>query len=306
MSRWSCQMPIIKLKSDGDGLTTYMPSYYIKSMLYDGILEVVGKNCHRLQTLVMDSSLLTDRGLLQIAQGCPDLRKINFALCGAFVTDNGVLAITENCPRLKEVMLGYLSKVTDTSCVRLCEMCPDLEVVSLVSSGVGQKGVQALTKLRKLKVLDISSLPGISPADVTSLTQYCPDLEEMNVSGNQKIDDACLLQVVKYGHKLHLLKCASCHVTDHFMSEVGKLTNTLKNLDIEWCQVTNDGIRTLFATCQSLRYLVLNQCGAVTAATMEELVAKYPQITYRFRDRERPIFQPTTERPRSLFKYNFK
>lgn len=49
--------------------------------------------------------------IFQIAQGCPDLRKINLTLCAFFVTDNGVLAITENCPRLKEVMLGYLPKV---------------------------------------------------------------------------------------------------------------------------------------------------------------------------------------------------
>lgn len=95
-----------------------------------------------------------------------------------------------------------------------------------------------------------------------------------------------------------------CFVT--VMSEVGKLTNTLKNLDIGWCQVTDDGIRTLSATCQSLRYLGLIQGGAVTAATMEELVAKYPQITYRFRDRERPVLQPTTANPRELFKYNVK
>lgn len=69
-----------------------------------------------------------------------------------------------------------------------------------------------------------------------------------------------------------------CFVT--VMSEVGKLTNTLKNLDIGWCQVTDDGIRTLSATCQSLRYLGLIRCDAVTADAVEELVAKYPQITY--------------------------
>eukprot|EP00105_Crassostrea_gigas_P042792 XP_019926940.1 PREDICTED: F-box/LRR-repeat protein 17-like [Crassostrea gigas] len=93
---------------------THLRSLHMSSMsiLNDGILEVVGKNCHRLQTLVMDRCLhITDRGLLQIAQGCPDLRKINLTLCAFFVTDNGVLAITENCPRLKEVMLGYLPKV---------------------------------------------------------------------------------------------------------------------------------------------------------------------------------------------------
>lgn len=65
------------------------------------------------------------------------------------------------------------------------------------------------------------------------------------------------------------------------MSEVGKYTKTLKNLDIGWCQeVTDDGIRTLSTTCQSLRYLGLIRCDAVTADAVEELVAKYPQITY--------------------------
>lgn len=250
--------------------------------LSDGVLEVVGENCHRLQTLVMDGCYkITNRGLLQMAEGCPELRKINLSRCSYRVTDKGVLAVAENCPRLKEVVLAYLSEVTDTSCVRLCEMCPDLEVVTLMFSGVSEKGVRALTKLRKLKVLDISSLPGISPADVASLTQYCPDLEAMNVSLNPQIDDTCLLQVVKYGRKLHLLQCVSCHVTDHFMNEVGKLTKTLKNLDIGWCQaVTDDGIRSLSATCQSLRYLGLIRCDAVTADAVEELVAKYPQITY--------------------------
>lgn len=250
--------------------------------LSDGVLEVVGETCHRLQTLVMDGCYkISNRGLQQMVEGCPDLRKINLSRCSYRVTDDGVLAIAENCPRLREVILAYLSEVTDTSCVRLCEMCPDLEVVTLMFSGVSEKGVRALNKLRKLKVLDISSLPGISPADVATLTQYCPDLEAMNVSLNPQIDDACLLQIVKYGHKLHLLQCVSCHVTDHFMSEVGKYTKTLKNLDIGWCQeVTDDGIRTLSATCQSLRYLGLIRCDAVTADAVEELVAKYPQITY--------------------------
>ncbi|XP_052694091.1 uncharacterized protein LOC128172335 [Crassostrea angulata] len=250
--------------------------------LSDGVLEVVGQNCHRLQTLIMDGCYkITNNGLLKMAEGCPDLRKINLSRCSYRVTDDGVLAVAENCPRLREVILAYLSEVTDTSCVRLCEMCSDLEVVTLMFSGVSEKGVRSLTKLRKLKVLDISSLPGISPADVASLTQYCPDLEAMNVSLNPQIDDACLLQVVKYGRKLHLLQCVSCHVTDHFMSEVGKYTKTLKNLDIGWCQeVTDNGIRTLSATCQSLRYLGLIRCDAVTADAVEELVAKYPQITY--------------------------
>lgn len=65
------------------------------------------------------------------------------------------------------------------------------------------------------------------------------------------------------------------------LGEVGKYTKALKNLDIGWCQaVTDDGIRSLSATCSSLQYLGLIRCDSVTAEGVEELVEKYPHITY--------------------------
>ena len=72
-------------------------------------------------------------------------------------------------------------------------------------------------QLKKLRVIDISSLPGIVPADLATLIQFCPDLQAMNVSLNPEINDECLLQVVKYGRHLHLLQCVSCRITDHCM-----------------------------------------------------------------------------------------
>ncbi|XP_062566101.1 uncharacterized protein LOC134228457 [Saccostrea cucullata] len=267
------------LKWCGHLRSLYMSRCY---KLKDTVLQTVGSHCPHLRTLVMDGCYkITDTGLCAMAVGCRELQKINLSRCSYHVTDKGVIAIAENCPQLREVILAYLSEVTDSSCVRLCEMCPNLEIVTLMFSGVSEKGVRALKQLRKLKIIDLSSLPGILPADVASLTQYCPDLEAMNVSLNPQINDECLLKVIKYGSKLHLLQCVSCHITDQFLGEVGKYTKTLKNLDIGWCQeVTDDGIRNLSATCSSLRYLGLIRCDAVTADAVEELVAQYPHITY--------------------------
>ncbi|XP_061180559.1 uncharacterized protein LOC133189168 [Saccostrea echinata] len=267
------------LKWCGHLRSLYMSRCY---KLKDTVLQTVGSHCPHLVTLVMDGCYkITDGGLCAMAVGCKELQKVNLSRCSYHVTDKGVVAIAENCPQLREVILAYLSEVTDSSCVRLCEMCPNLEVVTLMFSGVSEKGVRALKQLRKLKIIDISSLPGILPTDVASLTQYCPDLEAMNVSLNPQINDECLLKVIKYGRKLHLLQCVSCHITDQFLGEIGKYTKTLKNLDIGWCQaVTDNGIRNLSATCTSLRYLGLIRCDAVTADAVEELVAQYPHITY--------------------------
>ncbi len=62
---------------------------------------------------------------------------------------------------------------------------------------------------------------------------------------------------------------------------LGEHCKTLETLDVGWCEnMSDEGVVQISDTCHTLSYLGLMRCDHVTIATTENLVTKYPHITY--------------------------
>lgn len=71
----------------------------------NGLMAAIGTHCQHLLSIdVSGCASVEDEGLTALAQGCPDLRDVNVALC--CVTDTGLASLALHCSGLRSLQAG--------------------------------------------------------------------------------------------------------------------------------------------------------------------------------------------------------
>ena len=83
----------------------------------------VGIDNKLLHTLGLFRSVITDAGLLMIAQGCPQLKDITLRDC-EMISDKGLLALAVNLPGMTSIDLSLTSNMTHVGVSAIAEHCP--------------------------------------------------------------------------------------------------------------------------------------------------------------------------------------
>lgn len=77
----------------------------------DVSMEAVGTHCRSLETLSLDSEYINNKGVLAVADGCPQLKVLKLQCIN--VTDEALKAVGTRCLSLELLALYSFQKFTD-------------------------------------------------------------------------------------------------------------------------------------------------------------------------------------------------
>lgn len=114
-------------------------------MRFDLLLEVIGKNCSKLEIVDFHKNRFVDtEGIIKLAEGCHELTDIN--LDSTSIDDEALFALSKHCKKLKSISLKDCDKITDKGIASLAEGCPELSYVKIDYCNIGDEAIYALSK----------------------------------------------------------------------------------------------------------------------------------------------------------------
>lgn len=249
--------------------------------LHLGVFQSIAKSCQSLQQLFLDGSTsVCDKSLLLIASSCHKLELLRINQCSK-VSDKGIIAVAKTCHKLRQITMDQCTKVTDASLKALVDNCPKLQAISCMSCDLTDVGVGYLSKAPDLQFMEVSNIKGLTNKCIMKVVGSCPKLECINVSLCTSINDECVDYIARHAKSLKSIYLVSCNLTDSALMSLGTHCKTIETVDVGWCKgITDAGVDHISRICPTLKYLGLMRCDRVSIPVTEELVEKYPGITY--------------------------
>lgn len=201
-----------------------------------------------------------DRGLKELARGCPSLRKLE--VTGA--SEEGLVSVGKECCTLQEL---ELQKCND-DVLRGVGACGNLQVVKLIGSVLGfyesvvsDIGLTILAQgCKRLVKLELQGCEG-SFDGVKAIGKCCVMLEELTVV-DHRMDEGWLAGL-SFCENLKTLRFVSCKVIDSnpgLVEHLG-LCPALERLQFQKCLLRDkDAVGAVFSVCRAAKEIVLQDC----------------------------------------------
>ena len=252
--------------------------------ILDSTVAEVAQKFPGLQSLAITYSGITDVGVIAVANGCPNLKSINFWSCEK-ITDASVCEVVKKCRHLQSLLLGACKRITDTSVIEIARGCPHLQKLSLTGcrSITDDVMVEIARGCPHLKSLDVRNSYDITDITVLAIAHNCPCLQKLNV-GNCKsyesITDESVIEIARCCPHLQSLKLGQCkYINNTSIMEVGRRCPHLRELDVGCCKNIGDAsIIEIARGCPHLERLELYQCHRITNASIIAVAKGCPEL----------------------------
>ncbi|KAL9669344.1 hypothetical protein QQ045_006889 [Rhodiola kirilowii] len=209
------------------------------------------------------SENVVDKGLIALANGYPNLRKLT-TFAG---TEFGLMSIATQCPYLQQL---ELHKCNDEA-LRAIVGCKNLQILKLVGSvdgvyhsesSISDIGLTILAQgCKRLVKLELSGCEG-SFDGIKAIAQCCQMLEELSLCDHRMEDG--WLAAVSHFENLRSLRLISCKKIDLRPGPDEYLGScpTLECLHLHKCQLRDtESLRALFVVCKaSLKDITIQDC----------------------------------------------
>jgi F-box and leucine-rich repeat protein GRR1 len=178
------------------------------------------------------------------------IRRLNLAALAEGINDGSVMALA-GCTRIERLTLTGCSNLTDSG------------LIALVSNN------------SHLYSLDISLLPAvtagaafrdnITAASIDAITEHCPRLQGLNISGCQKISNSSLIRLAQRCRYIKRLKFNECsQIQDRTVLAFAENCPNILEIDLQQCRlIGNEPVTALFTKGNALRELRLGGCELV-------------------------------------------
>jgi F-box and leucine-rich repeat protein GRR1 len=192
------------------------------------------------------------------------IRRLNLAALADNINDGSVMALAE-CTRIERLTLTGCNNLTDSG------------LIALVSNN------------SHLYSLDISLLPAtataggfrdnITAASIDAITEHCPRLQGLNISGCQKISNDSLVRLAQRCRYIKRLKFNECsQIQDEAVLAFAENCPNILEIDLQQCRhIGNEPVTALFSKGNALRELRLGGCELVDDSAF---LALPPNRTY--------------------------
>ncbi|KAJ8480186.1 hypothetical protein OPV22_023913 [Ensete ventricosum] len=243
---------------------------------------------------------LTDLGLQAIAKGSPSLKQL--CICKSdCLSDAGLRAFAGTARALENLRLEDCNRLTLIGISSLLKCNPELKSLALVRC-LGIKDITLLpTQIPScvsLRSLTIQDCPGVTDASLQVVGKICPQLQnvdlsgqvgatdasliplignskaglvEVNLSGCVNVTDALVAMLVKsHGGTLKVFNLDGCKkITNRSLLEIADGCSVLDNLDLSSCSVSDYGVAILASARHlNLSILSLASCSKVTEKSL--------------------------------------
>jgi len=291
---------------------------YCNNITAKGI-QNLATSCPDIKTIDLKNCLnIDDAAIINLTNGCKKLEKIS--LEGCFLVKDASLKALEVCKNLKDldltrtrltpVMLKELAKLTSLERLRVkeCSIEEENNELSLVASGlknlkvidlkqcsdIKDEHVKALTannkNIRTLILAGCSQLMAedyYEAAALQSITNGCPDLEELDLSGCWHINDIALKKFwnketksprLKNIKKLSLRDCTE--ITNDGLKNISRGCPTLEHLDLSGITTIDEsGMIFIGRKCRNLQGLLLEHCTNIASGVCQILAEHCPKLS---------------------------
>ncbi len=168
-----------------------------------------------LENLSVAESKIEDAHLHNIG-ALKQLRKLDLSY--TWISDPG-LATIATLPRLMTLGLAGCTKLTSKSIDSICRFAPELAVLDISYTPVGEAGYEKLRGLKKLRSLDIS-LSDLTDQSVEPIFKL-KNLEVLSISKNNALTDATI-KGLKGMHNLKSLEMYGCGFSSEAIEQLKK------------------------------------------------------------------------------------
>ncbi|WZZ37098.1 hypothetical protein YC2023_020499 [Brassica napus] len=229
---------------------------------------------------------LSDKGLSSVAEGCHDLRTLHLAGC-RLITNESLKSLSERCRDLEALGLQGCTNITDSGLADLVKGCRKIKSLDINKcSNIGDAGVTSVAKacaysLKTLKLLDCYKVGNES---ISSLAQFCKNLETLIIGGCRDIsDESIMLLAHSCRDSLKNLRMDWClNISDSSLTCILKQCKNLDALDIGCCEeVTDNAFRDLGSgDVMGLKVLKVSNCPRITVKGIGKVLEKCKSLEY--------------------------
>jgi hypothetical protein len=123
-----------------------------------------------------------------------------------YVSDAGLDVLAKSCPMLEDVRIDHSREITVAGIANLGQECPHIHTLRLWNTGDVSCTLLAAKLAENYGALKTIKIAGFSDADVRTLAEGCPLLEDVDFTYSHDLTDSAVLSLVNYCPGLHSLR----------------------------------------------------------------------------------------------------
>ncbi len=149
----------------------------------------------------------------------------------------------------------------------------DKEVIRRVKTYIG------LTHIDLKPSPSVCKLTKLTDRSLIAISEYCPELESLSVSGWDSMTDDGIISLVTGCPGLVSLDLSHINLTDKALIAIAKCCPNLTSLQLGFCEITDKGITALTKGCQQLADLSLVCCFGLTDVSVGAIEQNCSSLT---------------------------
>ncbi|GAB6022872.1 hypothetical protein CHUAL_006969 [Chamberlinius hualienensis] len=238
--------------------------------------------CLTVEKIVLSGCIkLTDKGLIAIAQHCPELRHVELKGCQS-LTNDGLLELVSNCHNIEYLDLTGCNLINCIDSHRCLSTSSSGGEMDSNRSGINLDSslLQLPSRQLFIQYLDLTDCHSLEDPGLKVMVRNCPQLSHLYLRRCIRITDVGMKYVASYCVTLRELSVSDCsQLTDFGLYELAKLGPNLRYMSVAKCERMSDaGIKQIARHCYKLRYLNCRGCEAVSDDSLTVLARSCPRL----------------------------
>ncbi|XP_066286005.1 F-box/LRR-repeat protein 17-like isoform X2 [Branchiostoma lanceolatum] len=188
------------------------------------------------------------------------------------LTITEVSVFVQHCGMLQQLDMGFCKVLDLTMLHIIVDNCPQLEEVNVEGCvSIRDSCLMVLSRLSRLKVLNLSHCTSVTDDGVCHLVRNCPGLVSLNIDGIAWITDSAVQDLAACCPSMRQLYLDGDELTDASISAVTDSCAQLELLDISFCEGVTDLSVHNIPRLQYLEHLRLKRGMQLSTAVMLHL-----------------------------------
>ncbi|ORX94740.1 RNI-like protein [Basidiobolus meristosporus CBS 931.73] len=209
------------------------------------------------------------------------VRRINLSLLGGELAGEEAIAKLSLCNRVEKVSFGGCKSIPSPLVTQLVQQWPNLLSIDLSELVLDNQCLLALSACcRQLQSLNISGSQNVEDEALLSFREHL-GIKRLKCAGCLRLGDASV-QMISSFRGLTELDLAQCgEVTDASVSQILEHCITLRELRLAACvRITDLSFARIHPDFNQLRILDLTSCSQITDATIGNLIQRCPRLRH--------------------------
>ncbi|CAJ0580851.1 unnamed protein product, partial [Mesorhabditis spiculigera] len=183
------------------------------------------------------------------------------------IQDSALRSFTRQCPNIERLSLYKCKRVTDMTCENLGKNCHRLQVLNLENCGaITDRALRFIADgCKKLEYINISWCDAITNRGISFLLKGCPELQALIMKGCEGVTDSVFNNLADSMDSIIELDMNRCFVTDDTVQAIANGAARLEYLCLSQCpQITDRSLNSLAQGCKRLTDLELANCNLLS------------------------------------------